>query len=59
MTDDADKPTGFHITMPKQRSELRIQDDTVVIRSPRHRPNAWRRFWYWFLLGWQWRKIDD
>jgi len=20
-------------------------------------PNAWRRFWYWALLGWEWQKV--
>ena len=20
-------------------------------------PNAWRRFWYWALLGWRWESI--
>ncbi len=20
-------------------------------------PTAWRRFWYWALLGWKWRSI--
>lgn len=20
-------------------------------------PNLWRRFWYWFLLGWTWERM--
>ena len=23
------------------------------------RPNAWRRFWAWFLLGWRWERYPE
>lgn len=24
--------------------------------TPALMPNRWRRFWYWALLGWTWRR---
>ena len=30
----------------------------AVIPSRRPRPNAWRRFWTWVLLGWEWESAE-
>jgi len=27
------------------------------VKLPIGRPNLWRRFWYWALLGWKWEKV--
>jgi hypothetical protein len=51
---------GLSTTLnPTYKSELIIlDDDAIVIRYTRPTPNWWRRFWYWALLGWRWRKVN-
>jgi hypothetical protein len=42
------------------RSRFRIypgDPDVIRIDTTRKRPNAWRRFWYWLLLGWTWEEL--
>lgn len=34
---------------------LRIGGDWVLRPA---RPNVWRRFWMWALLGWKWERGD-
>jgi hypothetical protein len=41
---------------PPAKSALNIRD-LIRIESPKPRPNVWRRFWHWFLLGWTWEKL--
>lgn len=39
---------------------LKIYGDAFQIHyACRVRPNWWRRFWYWALLGWQWTDDGD
>jgi hypothetical protein len=42
---------------PPVRGRLRIAGDSLRIESSYY-PNAWRRFWYWALLGWCWERVD-
>ena len=37
-------------------SVLRIAPD-IVLTTSGGPPNAWRRFWAWFLLGWKWERL--
>ena len=30
---------------------------SIKIESMNVRPNLWRRFWYWALLGWTWEAL--
>jgi hypothetical protein len=43
------------ITEPPVRSVLHASS-CLTIQCTRPMPNLWRRFWYWLLLGWVWRK---
>jgi hypothetical protein len=45
----------FH---PKYKSELSI-GGLIFISSTDPVPNRWRRFWYWALLGWEWRPVTE
>ena len=45
---------------PAHKSKMLIGGNTGIcflFDSPR--PNAFRRFWYWLLLGWQWEDIGE
>jgi hypothetical protein len=44
------------IETPEYRSELVIIKGQILVRTIHPMPNWWRRFWYWALLGWRWRK---
>jgi hypothetical protein len=36
--------------------ELHIEGNSITVKLEK-RPNAWRRFWQWALLGWVWRGL--
>lgn len=40
------------------KSRLRVHNGTILVETPRRRPNCWRRLWYWALLGWTWEKVS-
>ena len=41
----------------KHRARLVINKNLSVTFE--RKPNAFRRFWYWLLLGWQWEDIGE
>ena len=41
---------------PEQNWALRITPDFYI--SGGARPNLWRRFWHWVLLGWHWERMN-
>ena len=41
---------------PRPQWRIRIAD-TFTIDSYEPRPNYWRRFWTWALLGWTWEEV--
>ena len=45
------------IWVPKPKARLNINEG-FLIESVEKRPNAWWRFWQYFLLGWKWEKLD-
>jgi hypothetical protein len=49
------------IQYPKLLARLRINPrgggQTLTIDSTIRRPNWFRRFWYWALLGWTWKDL--
>ena len=45
------------IKTPELVTRVWIVND-VAVNSSYHRPNLWRRFWYWALLGWRWEVIE-
>jgi len=50
-----DKPGSIYCAPEPLRELLRITPEFRV--QCKHRPNAWRRFWYWALLGWRWERL--
>ena len=40
------------------KSEVLVTDG-FRIQSAKPMPNWWRRFWYFSLLGWRWRKTGS
>jgi hypothetical protein len=38
---------------PEYLSTLIISDG-LSVSFTKHKPNWWRRLWYWLLLGWKW-----
>ena len=61
---------GVLFVLDDQREPVRIKSRLVIgmdrdrpsmsafiIESPGPMPNAWMRFWHWFLLGWRWEKV--
>ena len=47
------------IGVPKNKSRLLIhQRDGLIVWFTHPMPNAWRRFWYWALLGWRWESVE-
>jgi len=46
----------LRISPPQPQSAL-IIGDAMRIESEQPRPNRWRRFWYWALLGWRWEEL--
>lgn len=50
--------SGLTIAVPPPvRGRVHICEDAIVIDSEVY-PNAWRRFWYWALLGWRWERVE-
>ena len=57
--------SGLSISQVESQSRLIINQkwsegsdlSTMTIESPLERPNPWRRFWYWALLGWKWEAL--
>lgn len=46
------------IQLPTYRSKLTISGEFyIMFEEPV--PNQWRRFWYWALLGWKWKEINE
>lgn len=58
MTEDAPKYEPKVLDFPTPVTRLWILNDVAVTSSFR-KPNKWRRFWYWALLGWRWTDIDE
>lgn len=53
-------PITMNIEIPKFESTLFIHDDDgIICQFPKPKPNWWWRFWYWALLGWKWKDIDE
>jgi hypothetical protein len=50
---ESETAEGFSF-MPKTKSILEISPEFHVDLLG-CKPNRWRRFWYWALLGWIWR----
>ncbi len=56
---------GLRIDQAESHSRLIVNQkwsegceaSTMTIESPLERPNPWRRFWYWALLGWKWEAL--
>ena len=46
--------TDSELSVPKPKCYARIGSGPVATRVAFYRrPNLWRRFWYWALLGWE------
>jgi hypothetical protein len=41
---------------PELRWYLVVTDNWRICHA--ERPNWWRRWWQWALLGWRWERID-
>ena len=39
---------------PVQCQSSLIVGEEYALRFTKPKPNRWRRFWYWALLGWRW-----
>lgn len=48
----------FSITQQGAQSTVYIEEELMVIQSRLPMPNKWKRFWYKFLLGWEWKKEE-
>jgi hypothetical protein len=48
--------TGSYNLGPPALSRVYIAPD-IRFHSTAPRPNAWRRFWTWALLGWKWERL--
>ena len=45
----------IRVSLPRYKARLIITPE-FEIHSAKY-PNAWRRFWYWALLGWRWARM--
>lgn len=54
---ECNKIKGSEIKQPKFLSTLSFEKSflTLTFSYTKPIPNWWRRFWYWFLLGWYWK----
>ena len=53
--DDIITPSGDGtITLPPCDLYYLPEQDARSITQPSSKPNRWRRFWHWALLGWRW-----
>jgi hypothetical protein len=48
----------FSINQQGAQATLYIEEELMVIQSRLPMPNKWKRFWYKFLLGWEWKKEE-
>ena len=49
-----------YLPHPQYRSRVSFNNDTnFLIYFSTPRPNWFRRFWYWALLGWKWEAIEE
>ena len=48
--------TGEPITLTPQHW-LDVCCNGVRVGFIARRPNVWRRFWHWALLGWKWENL--
>jgi hypothetical protein len=55
----ATNENNFRIIYNKPKTRLVIQDGLIYIDSSQEMPNAWRRLWYWVLLGWKWESLNQ
>jgi len=46
----------MRIMMPRPQSDLYVTPQFRISHT-QPMPNAWIRFWQYFLLGWKWRKL--
>lgn len=51
------EPATIRFHEGPRKSRLKFIDGTVIADYAKPMPNVWRRFWYWFLLGWTWENI--
>lgn len=56
MQTEPSKTTFTTLAVPPYFSRLHIAPNFVV-DCDRPRPSAFRRFWYWALLGWKWEDV--
>ena len=54
VSEDSSAVSPARVAEPEMKSHLFITD-SFIVHLPTPKPNLWRRFWYWFLLGWKWR----
>jgi len=48
---------SLSINNSKAKSQLNIEGAMIEITSTLPYPNCWKRFWYKFLLGWEWKDL--
>lgn len=53
----ASPTSSLTVTLPPVAAVLAITKD-FEIRTCQSMPNRWRRFWYYVLLDWHWRKTE-
>lgn len=55
------KPPPLELAVPKRpRSRLVMLSGTeCYMEFTAPMPNAWRRFWCWFLLGFLWLRVEE
>ena len=41
----------------KPKSRLLINGESIQFEFTAKKPNRFRRFWQWLLLGWVWRDV--
>lgn len=41
------------------KSTLAIHGDSILLHFNDEKPNRWRRFWCWALLGWRWSDYEE
>lgn len=49
-------PDSQTVQTPPYKSRLNVNPDLCFFFI-HPRPNWWRRWWYWMLLGWTWEDI--
>ena len=54
---DEGQRIAAQVVVPDYKSKLIMGEATLVVMSDKKMPNLWRRFWYWWLLGWTWEAL--